>query len=640
MCGIAGLLSANTHDLKGNIEAMTQALYRRGPDSSGVWVDDTNGLALGHRRLAVLDLSAAGHQPMQSDCGRYVLVFNGEIYNHLALRRKLEAQQPCHWRGHSDTETLLAYYRAFGLAQTLTDLNGMFAFAIWDTAVHTLVLARDRFGEKPLYYGWHQGSFLFGSTLAAIRAFSPFQAIIDRVALAQYVRYNYVPSPHSIYQGIAKLPASHYLELELASSERAQPQAYWRIADVACTQARYTGTTDAAVNELEQVLGGAVRQQMIADVPLGALLSGGIDSSLIAALMQQHQAQPINTFTIGFNNRHYDEAQHAKAVAKQLGSYHTQLYLSPQGALDLIPSLAGVYDEPFADSSQLATILVMQLAKAHVTVALSGDGADEVFGGYNRYLAVPALERRFGGWSASSRALLAKLLQLFSADVLNAATRPFVNIIGVAQLGDKAHKLAPRLAHADSVDKLYQALVSQWQNLEPIVKGAERADAINTIGSFTGIDDPVARLMLADSTSYLPDDILVKVDRAAMAVSLETRAPFLDVNVVEWAWALPTSMKIADGQGKHLLRQLLYRHVPEKLVNRPKVGFSVPLDQWLRGPLRDWAESLLAEQRLEREGFFYSQPIRMAWQDHITGRASNGYQLWSILMFQAWLEGQ
>lgn len=642
MCGIVGVFvnssDVSLSELTRVVSVMTDALVHRGPDDKGVWLSPEHGLGIGHRRLSILDLSAAGHQPMHSICGRYVIVFNGEIYNHLELRSQLKNTV---WRGSSDTETILAYFCEHGLERTLGAIKGMFAFAIWDKHRSELLLARDRFGEKPLYYGWQNGDFIFGSELKALKAYSNFSFTIDRQALAQYVRYNYVPAPYSIYNNVYKLKPGHFIKVSRGAGLEA-PRCYWDIASVAraARQTLYTGSLAEAATMLEQKLITVLQGQSLADVPVGALLSGGIDSSLVVALMQHSRTTAINTFTIGFDNKNFNEAQHAKAVARHIGSDHTELYLSGSHALNLIPELPRVYDEPFADSSQLPTLLLMQLAQKTVSVALSGDGADEIFGGYNRYIFGPQVSRQFGGLSLPSRKLLAKLLSLIKAEQLNNLSRLWSKNIGVAQIGDKAYKLAACLPYAGTIDGLYDALVSQWREDSVVKSNAELDLGHINAGLLASIQDDVSRMMLLDSKSYLPDDILVKVDRAAMSVSLETRAPYLDHDLAEFAWSLPNSYKVSGGVGKILLRELLYRHVPKGLIDRPKVGFSVPLDEWLRGPLRPWAEALLAPQRLEREGYFKPAPIRQAWTDHLRGNASNGYKLWSILMFQAWLEVQ
>ena len=651
MCGLTGFWRPDgieADPARAQVTAMADRLHHRGPDDGGAWVDGAAGIALGHRRLAIVDLSAAGHQPMASADGRWLLAYNGEVYNHLDLRRELEAAgQAPPWRGHSDTETLLACIAAWGIERTLQASVGMFALALWDRSARTLTLARDRAGEKPLYYGWQGDTFLFGSELKALRAHPAFNAAIDRGALALLLRHNYIPAPYSIYQGIAKLPPGTWLQLRPGQRD-AQPQAYWSLAQVAEAGMAhpFTGSDAEAVDALEQVLGAAVDAQRVADVPLGALLSGGIDSTLITALMQARSPRPVRTFTIGFEEQAYDEAVHARAVAAHLGTEHTELRLSADDALGLIPQLPAMYDEPFADSSQLPTHLVMKLARQHVTVALSGDAGDEFFGGYNRYFLGPATWKKIGWMPLPMRRLLGAGMTALPASTINTLAGPLGRRLGIAQPGDKAHKLGLRLRTVRDMDDLFVSLVNEWPDAAGMVNvGHVGPNAVGHVGPtylddrtrWPRLSDPVARMMALDGLTYLPDDILVKVDRAAMAVSLETRAPFLDHRVMEFAWSLPMSMKLRDGRGKWILRQLLDRHVPRALVERPKMGFGIPLDDWLRGPLRDWAGDLLAEDRLRREGYLHPQAITRTWNAHLRRQGNFGYRLWSVLMFQAWL---
>ena len=645
MCGIAGFWGGGMPPghMPTIVAAMADSIAHRGPDDSGVWTDEAVGLALAHRRLSIVDLSAAGHQPMPSASGRFVLAYNGEIYNHLDLRRDLDAAHAAPaWRGHSDTETLLACIEAWGIEAALERSTGMFAFALWDRERRELFLARDRMGEKPLYFGWQGDVFLFGSELKALRAHPAFSASVDRGALVLLLRHNYIPAPYSIHEGIRKLPPGTWLRLRPGQRD-VQPRVYWSLAEVAERGIAnpFIGSEAEAVDELERVLGNAVASQSMADVPLGALLSGGIDSSLIAAMMQARTAQPVRTFTIGFDEKAYDEATHAGAVAAHLGTQHTGLRLSANDALGLIPKLPRMYDEPFADSSQLPTHLVMQLARQHVTVALSGDAGDEFFGGYNRYFLGPNAWQWIGWMPASLRRVLGAGMTAVPAHMLNTLGSPLARRLGIAQPGDKAHKLGLRLRHVRDLDDLYVSLVTEWPDAEGmVVDGRIPSNLLDARERWPNLPDPVMRMMALDGMTYLPDDILAKVDRASMAVSLETRAPFLDRDVVEFAWRLPMSMKLRDGKGKWILRLLLDRHVPRALIDRPKMGFGIPLDQWLRGPLREWAAGLLSEERLRREGYLHPAPITGAWRKHLRGEADNGYRLWSVLMFQAWLEAQ
>lgn len=643
MCGLAGFLSFSGPDAAPIALRMADALAHRGPDDHGLWQEEAVGLALAHRRLAIVDLSPAGHQPMVSAGGRYVVVFNGEIYNHLTLRKDL-GERP--WRGHSDTETLLAAVESWGLAKTLDRLVGMFSLALWDRQDRTLTLARDRLGEKPLYYGWQQGVFLFGSELKALAVHPAFQGTLNRDALALFFRYNCIPAPHSIYQGIHKLPPGCSLAVRCrpdGSVETGATAPYWRVAEAAQRGqgALFQGSAEEAREELERLLRQSVAGQMVADVPLGAFLSGGIDSSTIVALMQAQSTRPVRTFTIGFEAEGYDEAHHARAVADHLGCDHTELRVSPEDARAVIPRLPSIYDEPFADSSQIPTVLVAQLARQHVTVSLSGDGGDELFGGYNRHTWGPGIWRRMRRVPRPLRQGAAAVLTAVPPETWNrlfqGLGRALPPRLRQQNPGDKLHKLAGVLPEL-SPEGLYRRLVSHWADPAALVLGARDPGSPRLgEGEATALDLE-HQMMALDMVGYLPDDILVKVDRAAMAASLETRVPFLDHRVVEFAWSLPLDLKIRKGQGKWLLRQVLAQHVPQGLIDRPKMGFGVPLDQWLRGPLRDWGEGLLEESRLRQGGLLDPAPIRRLWQEHLTGRRNWAYPLWDVVMFQAWLD--
>ena len=654
MCGLTGFWQPTgcaRDEAAATARRMADTLAHRGPDDAGVWVDEAAGLALGHRRLAILDLSPAGHQPMVSASGRFVIAFNGEIYNHRELRAELAklgagGAAPA-WRGHSDTETLLAAVEAWGIEAALKRSVGMFALALWDRESRTLTLARDRLGEKPLYYGWQRGVLLFGSELKALRAHPAFVGDIDRGALALYFRHNCVPAPYSIYQGIRKLPPGTLWTLtaqQAMTGQASEPVPYWSLAQVvrAGQQAPFTGSDTDAVEEAQRLIGQAVAGQRVADVPLGAFLSGGIDSSTVVAVMQAQSSRPVKTFTIGFHEGEYNEAQHAAAVARHLGTEHTELYVTPAQARAVIPRLPVLYDEPFADSSQIPTVLVAELARQHVTVCLSGDGGDELFGGYNRYFWADGLWRRLGWMPQGLRAGLARGLTALSPQAWN---RLWALAGGVlprryryANAGDKLHKLAEVL-RAHTAEAIYHKLVSHWWAPAELVLGAEEPPTVLTQPSaWPAVEDFRARMMALDTLTYLPDDILTKVDRAAMGVSLETRVPLLDHRVVEFAWRLPLAMKIRHGQGKWLLRQVLYRYVPQVLVERPKMGFGVPIDHWLRGPLREWAEDLLSERRLRQEGFLRPEPVRRLWEEHLSGRRNWQYLLWDVLMWEAWLD--
>lgn len=648
MCGITGILGdvRERETLAARGGAMAATLRHRGPDDGGVWTEPEAGLALAHRRLSILDLSPEGRQPMASACSRFLVVFNGEIYNFRELRRELDQSGRTHWRGHSDTEVMLAAIAAWGVEVALRRFVGMFAFALWDRGSRTLTLARDRLGEKPLYYGHQGGTFLFGSELKALRAHPGFRAEIDRNALAMMLRYGYIPAPFSIYRDIRKLPPGSYLTLSPRGPREARPVTYWSVREAAerGAAAPFHGTEREAADELERRLGAAIRGQMVADVPLGAFLSGGVDSSAIVALMQTQSSRPVRTFSIGFRETAFNEAEHAEAVARHLGTDHTRLYVTAEQALGVIPRIPTLYDEPYADSSQIPTFLISELARRHVTVSLSGDGGDELFGGYNRYFWVTAIWRRLGRTPRALRGALAAALTTAGPaawDRLFSTLRPLLPAaLRYANPGDKVHKLAEILA-ARHPEEIYRGLVSLWKEPEAVVPGSrEPATVHDDAALWPDLAEFQQRMMYLDQVTYLPDDILVKVDRAAMGVGLETRVPMLDHRLVEFAWRLPLSMKIRGDERKRLLRRVLYRHVPKELIERPKMGFGIPLAEWLRGPLREWSESLLHEARLGREGWFAPGPIRSRWAEHLSGRRNWSYQLWNVLVFQAWLESQ
>jgi asparagine synthase (glutamine-hydrolysing) len=638
MCGLAGFWDLGTYSeeaLLSSVRCMADTLRHRGPDDTGAWSDAQAGIALGHRRLSIVDLSSAGHQPMHSASNRYVMAFNGEIYNHLDLRAELNGIA---WFGHSDTETLLAGFEAWGVVATLKKAVGMFAIALWDKQKQTLTLARDRFGEKPLYYGWVNGAFVFGSELKALRAFPGFDNPVSREALAQYMRFSYVPAPLSIYQDIYKLEPGCLLTLDglsdVASNDSLKITKWWTLAEVVQAGKKNQITDEVeAVDALELCLAKAVKLQSLADVPLGAFLSGGVDSSTIVALMQQQSTRPVKTFTVGFKEAGFDESPYAKAVAQHLGTDHSELFVSSVEAQAFIQQLPSMYDEPFADSSQIATHLVCKAARQQVTVALSGDAGDELFGGYNRYFWGP----RIWNWLAWVPYQVRQVLGQALTAVPVTKWDGLGGRLGVVRPGEKLNKLGCSIQGVRNLDDLYMSLVSEWQDPGGVVKlaGGKADTAIQVPDNLFAAE----RMMYLDSMSYLPDDILCKVDRAAMATSLETRVPFLDHRVVELAWRMPLHMKIRGNQGKWALRQVLYKYVPRKLIDRPKAGFGIPVGQWLRGPLRDWAEGLLDAQRLVREGYFYPAPIRTKWAEHLSGKRDHTLSLWAVLMFQSWLEG-
>lgn len=663
MCGFAGFLSASDkmpENPDGIATRMALAIKHRGPDDAGTWCDRREGICLAHRRLSIIDLSAAGHQPMCSATGRFVIAYNGEVYNHQQIRTELAAANAAPaWRGHSDTETLLAAFEHWGVESTLNHAVGMFAFALWDTQSRTLYLARDRFGEKPLYYGWVGGSFVFGSELKALKAYPGFANAISREALAAYMRFVYVPAPQSIYESIFKLEPGCILSIcrviPPSPGKPLRPPAkhggltlrrWWSLSDSVEAGANSPIADETeALQLLQQRLRDSVRMQSLADVPLGAFLSGGVDSSAIVALMQEQSMYPVKTFTVGFEECGFDESAFARAVALHLGTEHTEIILTSAEAQAVIPELHVMYDEPFADSSQIPTHLICRAARQKLTVALSGDGGDELFGGYNRHFWGPRIWNYLAWMPYWVRQVLSSAvrgLPLAGWDALGQVANAVSGGHAPVRLGDKAHKVATSINRVGNLEDLYRNLVAEWQDPAQVVKGAgsrtmDSAGLLYDPLPRRGVDSPPLLMMYRDSMTYLPDDILCKVDRAAMAISLETRVPFLDHRVAEVAWRIPLDMKIRRGQGKWALRQILYRYVPRELIERPKAGFAIPLGQWLRGPLRAWAEALLDETVLETGGYFHSRPIRQKWAEHLRGHCDHTASLWAVLMFQDWL---
>ena len=631
MCGIAGFihLDANRDVSSSRLSVMLQNIYHRGPDDGGVWLDEQLGLAIGHRRLSILDSSSAGHQPMTSSCGRFVISFNGEIYNHLGLQKDLEKSNLLPMgglRGHSDTETLLACFSAWGIKKTLQSTVGMFALALWDKHEKSLTLARDRIGEKPLYYGWQNGAFLFGSELKALKAHPAFSGEMNWHAVSTFLRLNYIPAPSSIYQGIFKLVPGTFLQLTQHHAHQGTLPPlvpYWSLGDAAKRglENPFTGSFSDAVNELETLVRQAVRLQSVADVPVGAFLSGGIDSSTVVAMMQSSTTSKVSTFSIGMADARMDESRHAAAVARHFGTNHVEHVIQPHEALDLIPRLSEIWDEPFADSSQIPTYLVSQMAKQQVTVALSGDGGDEFFLGYPQYAFYQKL------WKA-------RYLGKLPWNSAFAATSPL----------EKNQRLGPLIRRSQSIVGAWrqpdaQALNRYWQDRYrngnvPLTeqRGVKMLD-------FPVLRDAATTAGLWDAGTYLPDDVLVKVDRAAMANSLETRAPLLDHRIIEFAHRLPLEHKLKNGLGKKVLREVLYRHVPKKIVDRPKMGFSIPMAAWLTNELRPWAENLLEQIPRDSE-YFNKLVIDKLWKEHLSGQCEHTERLWGILSLQAWFAGQ
>jgi asparagine synthase (glutamine-hydrolysing) len=644
MCGFTGIMCGfiRQPEIENNLKRMTECLRHRGPDDCGAWVEHQGGIAFGHRRLAVIDLSEDGHQPMISHSGRFVIAYNGEVYNFKKLRSSLEKESIA-LRGHSDTRVVLETIGAWGLEEALRRFIGMFAFALWDRKERKLCLVRDRLGIKPLYYGWVNGAFVFGSELKAITAYPGFGQPIDRKALALFMRYNCIPAPYSIYEGISKLLPGHIAQLSW-HTKNLEIKEYWSARSVVeqGLMMPFEGSDDETVEQLDTLLRDAVKCRMISDVPLGAFLSGGIDSSTVVALMQAQSSLPVRTFSIGSADLGFNEAEDAKAVANYLGTDHTELYVTSEQAMEVIPKLPTLYDEPFADSSQIPTFLVSKLARKHVTVSLSGDGGDELFGGYNRHTWAPRIWNRVGYWPQFFRKGLSIAIGYLSPESWDALFEK-INFLFLGKfdhriLGYKMQKLAEILL-AGSAAEMYKILTSHWKDPSALVLGGEEPLAMWSNPEVKTLTNDFAQhMMLMDLITYLPDDILTKVDRASMGVSLEARVPLLDHRVVEFAWRLPLSMKIRNGQGKWPLRQVLYKYVPRELVERPKSGFGIPIDSWLRGPLRDWAEALLDESRLRQEGFFNPAPIRQKWAEHLSGKRNWAYHLWDVLMFQGWLE--
>lgn len=648
MCGFVGFLGSPEFqgNIKDSIENMTKSLIHRGPDSSGIWICEDRHLALGHTRLAIQDLSKMGQQPMQSFSSRYLIVFNGEIYNHLELRKKINEfhSDQITWRGSSDTETVLSAVEVFGLKAAIEMCSGMFSFALWDNKDHKLILCRDRAGEKPLYYGEVNNSLVFGSELKAIKKFPNFKNELSSFALSNYFQYGYVPSPYSIYEKIYKVEPGTYLEFDLSQSNAIdyKKTKYWSLEKtIKQSNQQLFIDTNQAMEILEGSINQAVKSQLISDVPLGVFLSGGIDSSLIAALAQKNSSLPIKTFTIGFENPEFDESKFAADIAKHLGTNHTKYQVSDEDVLNLIPKLPKIYDEPFADSSQIPTYFVCKAAKEEVTVALSGDAGDELFGGYNRYIFSSSIWTKVSWLPKIIRKFIGSLIILIPVSVWD-QFKSLLFFKDFSLFGNKVHKVGLALKHSDNLDDFCLSFSFIWEDVSKILLDkesksifSEKRTPLKNI-----LNSPENKMMFRDFSTYLPDDILCKVDRASMAVSLETRAPFLDKNVISDAWRLPLSHKIRLGDGKWLVKEILYKHVPKKILDRPKAGFALPLGEWLRGPLRNWADALLDKRIIKEQGFLNPTSIEEIWNQHLSGKYDWTSKLWTVLMFQAWLKQQ
>ncbi len=644
MCGITGYVSSLS-DMESVIEKMRDSMVHRGPDSCGSWVDEDYGIAFGHRRLAIQDLSSAGHQPMKSVSGRFVISFNGEIYNHFEIRKiiQIPLDYKLNWNGHSDTETLVTAFEMIGIEATLSLAKGMFALSVWDAKEKTLTLARDRMGEKPLYFGYVGNSLVFGSELKSILQFPEFNNQICKKALIKYFKFNYIPAPLSIYKNIYKLEPGKFIQYKVSSNidHSTQSQSYWSytkfLEELQNNKFKNSSELDY---ELENKLEKSIKSQLISDVPVGTFLSGGIDSSVITSVLQKNSMIPIKTFTIGFKDKKYDESPYALAISKHLRTDHNEMIVDENDVMNVIISLGKIYDEPFADSSQIPTTLISQMTKKHVTVALSGDAGDELFAGYNRYTHTPKVWQIISLMPFSARKILGRSINLVGVDTYDSIGSKLYPLKKIPHLGSKIHKMGERFQGINSLQEFCASLPTVWQDPSKLVKGMEGSSDDNFGIDFDNLhffDSDIDKMMAIDSITYLPDDILCKVDRASMFASLETRVPFLDTDVMKVAAKTPLNMKIKNRTGKLPLRRLLEKYVPKDLFERPKSGFAIPIGVWLRGPLRGWAESLLDPSLIDKRGLLNNEPIQEMWKEHLSGKFDWTPKLWGVLMFQAWL---
>ena len=640
MCGFAGLLSLKKNVQQEHLLLMKEAISHRGPDSNGIWIHEQNIVGFCHNRLSIIDITNGGAQPMKSHNDRYIISYNGEIYNHLDLRLELlKIDENIKFKSNSDTETLLVCFEVWGIEKSISKTVGMFAFSVWDLVEDTLYLVRDRMGEKPLYYGWQDDYFFFGSELKSLKCHPNFKSIIDNNALGMFFRYSYVPAPYSIYKGIKKLIPGTILKVN--SSGESDTIVYWDMDNVISNgiQKQFNGNDNDAISELDIRLNQTILSQQISDVPIGTFLSGGIDSTLISAIMQSQSNRSINTFTIGFADKKYNEANFSLEISKYLNTNHHELYLSGNDIVSAVPKITKIYDEPFADSSQLPSYFVCELAKQNVTVTLSGDGGDEIFGGYNRYIQAV----KFSNLPSITKKLMVKILNQFSPlqiDVIYDLLKPLLpNSIRSSNPGNHYSKILKLLSQETNWD-IYQCLVSICRSPNKLMKKSFEEDGLNNYTKyiFNNSRGFESQMMQSDALTYLSDDILCKVDRASMSVSLESRVPFLDHRIVEFSTTLPLNMKIRNGKGKWILRKLLEKYVPNQLLDRPKMGFGLPLDIWLRSSLKEYADTMLCQKKLIEDEFLDQKKITKIWEEHLSGKKNHQHVLWNVIMYQSWKE--